>query len=194
MKISGLNKDGIPSSINYHLYDLIACSKSDPKFNSFFFQNPTFKKYINNALCIDPFSKKSTFSSEGSEELTSKDYFVFSTPTKPPFQKIQIMVYPCSLPNPITDCAPVRLLPAFLLAMGKIDYSFNPFDINNPVQKSSNMETMLSFTPETNLLIEERFRLNNIYDEKYDFLGNIHKESFFDIIKKEVRPTNRRGS
>lgn len=61
-----------------------------------------------------------------------------------------------------------------MVVVGDIDNSFAPQDISNPVRRAQNIETMINIDPVSNLQVFERFRVNKIFDERYDFLGTIH--------------------
>ena len=80
------------------------------------------------------------------------------------------MVFPCSLPNQ-ADCAGPPDFQFLRMALGFKDVTFDPTNFKNPLTFSANSDMLLNFDITQSYSWESAFRTNEIWDERYDFMG-----------------------
>ena len=147
--------------------DMIPCALADKELYSKLYNSPTLKDFfLAFGICID-----------------AKDpskLFVASSPTTVPYQRHQIEIHPCSLPNP-ADCATPADFIGLSVVFAKPDVAFDPTNYKNPLSFSIDSDLLLAFDITQSYSWESSFRTNEIYDERYDFIGEQFFDSFIDI-------------
>lgn len=185
-----------PNSIEskFSVYDLKPCKEMKNKFARDLLNNKDLFHFKNTSMCIDLPSNKPSFEypTTGSG-ISDDDYYVQSNFVNFPFQKINILVYPCSLPQPSINCSNSLIIPTLSLISGKINTFLKPEKFYEPLSKNLNTENVVTLDYNLNIYFEERFRINIVEDERYDFLGGVEKAKFVDQIGKRVRPKARNG-
>ena len=77
------------------------------------------------------------------------------------------------------------------IVMGDRDIAFDPTDYKNPLTYSMNANNFLDFDLDQNYYWQATFRLNEVNDEKYDFVGDRLKETFIDYESIKTRGLTR---
>ena len=81
-----------------------------------------------------------------------------------------VSIYPCSLPNP-ADCASPTDFVGLSTLFVQPDVAFDPSNYKNPLTFSLDSDLMLAFDITQSYTWESSFRTNEIWDERYDFIG-----------------------
>ena len=94
------------------------------------------------------------------------------------------MIYPCSLPDP-NDCANKEIVNNMDIVIFTEEVSFDPSNQDDPIDYIASSDTVFHIDIFQSNTIRATLQQNEIYDEKYDFLGESLKASYLTYSNKE---------
>lgn len=105
--------------------------------------------------------------------------------TQSPSIQAQILIFPCSLPNP-GDCATPAELVELKLEIGMLNKGYDPHNKDNPVQNLPSFDDSIHLDP--NLLKRKKFQMrkNEIWDDEEQFGDKTFKDSYLDVYKESM--------
>lgn len=101
------------------------------------------------------------------------------------FSSIAIKISPCQ-PGDGIECMPADTLPSCYLIRANIRYSFDPSNFNTPIKRISTFEDKLTIDPSRITDTRNNIGLVEIYDNRYDMIGDSLKESYLEVVKSNT--------
>ena len=147
---------------------LVPCNDGNKRLSQYFMEDEETSFFAKNfAYCVG-------------DTLDPEMYKVSSQLPRVPYQSIDYILMPCSLPNP-ADCATRDQIVEAQLAIGNIIYSFKPGNLLHPLDPIVNFDALYSFDYENTLYITQNLQKVQVLDDKLDFGGPYLREEFISV-------------